>query len=360
MFSTLAFGHALGPVAGYALTVDPASLVSRAGIDFIERLPEAQGTVADGDLRRDGEAPLLEIDEQLAPALGTLALADLEADELLLPLRRRADHDEHALRGGLHPGLEIDAVGPEVDIAAGGEIAALPAVVLRLPPGREARDDARRQVRRVWAEECGQCLLEVAGGDAAQVEHRQQRIEARRTPRPFRQDARREPDLFLGVCRPVPDFGAPDGERPDPGLDLALRTVPVPHDALTAIGEPFAGEPVEERPDLGLKRAREHPARAFPCDLGERVVDRFRLAQLDDAGIFRHGVSLLLEVLAGFSTRHDTPPSHLASPSFGHSYSGSEESVCHISISGPKTSEPMALPGESAAITPPAPMNGSW
>jgi len=37
-----------------------------------------------------------------------------------------------------------------------------------------------------------------------------------------------------------------------------------------------------------------------------------------DRGIVVHGVSLLREVLAGLITRHDTPPSQAASPSFRH------------------------------------------
>ena len=42
----------------------------------------------------------------------------------------------------------------------------------------------------------GQRLLKVDGGNAPQVEHWQQRIEAPRAPRPSRQDCRGEPDLF--------------------------------------------------------------------------------------------------------------------------------------------------------------------
>ena len=99
----------------------------------------------------------------------------------------------------------------------------------------------------------------------------------------------------------------------------------MPHDALATVSKLLSPEFFKEHPDLGLERAREHPARTFTRDLGERVVDGFRLAQPDDAGIFGHGVSLLLEVLAGFSTRHDTPPSHPASPNFGHSSIGANE-----------------------------------
>ena len=98
----------------------------------------------------------------------------------------------------------------------------------------------------------------------------------------------------------------------------------MPHDALSAIRQPLLGELLDERPDLGFERGREHTTRPFTGNLSERVLDRSRLTKRDDAGIFLHGVSLLLEVLAGLITRHDTPPSQLASPSFGHSSSSSE------------------------------------
>ena len=141
----------------------------------------------------------------------------------------------------------------------------------------------------------------VAGGDAAQVEHRQQRVEAPRAAGPSRQDVRREPDLLAArhVRSAVPDLRPPDLEGADPGLDLALGPVPVPNHALPAIRQPLLGELAEKGLDLGFERGREHPARTFPGDLGERVLDGTRLAQRDDAGIVLHGVSLLLEVLAG-------------------------------------------------------------
>ena len=98
----------------------------------------------------------------------------------------------------------------------------------------------------------------------------------------------------------------------------------VPNDALSSIRQPLLGELADESVDLGFECGREHPARTFPRDLGQRVLNRSRLTEPDDAGIFLHGVSLLLEVLAGFNTRHDTPPSQPASPEFDHSSSSSE------------------------------------
>ena len=53
---------------------------------------------------------------------------------------------------------------------------------------------------------------------------------------------------------------------------------------------------------LGPQRGRQHPARTVSGNLGQRIIHRFRLTQGDDVCIVGHGVSFLLEVVAGFST----------------------------------------------------------
>jgi hypothetical protein len=73
------------------------------------------------------------------------------------------------------------------------------------------------------------------------------------------------------IGRAVPHRRPPDLERADPGLDPALRAIAVAHDALRPVRQPLLGELAEENLDLGLKRRREHPARAFSGDLGEGV-----------------------------------------------------------------------------------------
>src|SRR3954451_14507796 len=96
-----------------------AALVSGRRRDFFERLPEAERAVASGEFGGDDQATRLEIDEQLAPALGAFADADLEAEQLLLALRRRADQHQHALGLRLHARLQIDAVRPDGRRSAG-------------------------------------------------------------------------------------------------------------------------------------------------------------------------------------------------------------------------------------------------
>jgi hypothetical protein len=70
---------------------------------------------------------------------------------------------------------------------------------------------------------------------------------------------------------------------------------------------------------LGPQRGSQHSACPVSRDRGQRVIHRFRLTKGDDVCSLLHGVSFLLEVLAGFDTRHDTPPSQTPSPRFPHS-----------------------------------------
>src|SRR5919202_7150981 len=91
--------------------------------NLLERLPEAERAVADGQLRRDRQATGLEVDQQLVPALGALAHPDLEANQLLLALRGRADQHQHALGLWLHPRLQVNAIiqcAPKARTTSGG------------------------------------------------------------------------------------------------------------------------------------------------------------------------------------------------------------------------------------------------
>lgn len=66
------------------------------------------------------------------------------------------------------------------------QIAPLPACVLALPLRCQSGHHRRRQVGGVLAQQGRQRLLEIAGRDAAQVKHRQERIQAPAPPRPQR------------------------------------------------------------------------------------------------------------------------------------------------------------------------------
>jgi hypothetical protein len=98
----------------------------------------------------------------------------------------------------------------------------------------------------------------------------------------------------------------------------------MPHDPLAAVRQGLFGMLRDEGIGLGPQRRRQHAARALTRDLGQRILHGSGLVKRGDRGIVVHGVSLLREVLAGFSTRHDTPPSQAASPIFEHSSAGTE------------------------------------
>lgn len=118
----------------------PAALVPGAGKDLVERLPEAERAIADGNIGRDLQATPLHVDQQLPPALCVLANACLETDQFLPAFGRGADQDQHAFGLVFRPRLEIDPVRPHIDIAPRRKIALLPTLVIGVPLRRQPRD----------------------------------------------------------------------------------------------------------------------------------------------------------------------------------------------------------------------------
>jgi hypothetical protein len=252
----------------------------------------------------------LQPDQQLAPASGALTGAGLEADQLLLALGRGADDHRHALGLRLHPRLQVDAVGPDVDVAPGRQVASLPALVLAPPVALEPGDHRGRQVGRLLAEKGGERLLEVAGRDPAQVEHRPQRIEAPGPPRPARQDPRGEADALLALGRgTVADLHPLHHDRADPGLEGTFRAMAVPDEPGAAVGEPPIGHPGQEGLGLRLDGSGEQAARSRAQRLAQRVIDHLGLRETDDGAILIHGVSLSWRGPGRLVARLDTPPS---------------------------------------------------
>ena len=280
--------------------------------------PSAPSPTASG---RDGQAPSLDLDKQFSPALGALAHADLEADQFLPALRRGADQHQHALGLLLHPGLEVDAVGPDVDVAAGRQVARLPALVLGLPFARQPGDHRGRQVGRVLAQQGSQRLLEVAGREPAQIQDRQQRIQALRPPGPFRQDRRGEADavrIVRGAA--VADLDPADRHRTDAGLDHALGAMAVPDQALAAVRQLQLAHAGKISLGLDLDGLGQQLARAGSQNIRQGIVDRIGLTQAQNIGSTCSWRIALLERF--WQARH--PPRYAAlltpsSPSFRHS-----------------------------------------
>src|SRR5271170_6138497 len=97
----------------------PSSVAHASLAIPIDRLPEAQRPVGDGELRPCCQTAPLEIEQQLLPGLRALADAVGKPDEFLLAFGGGADDHEQTLRVIFEPGLDVDAIGPEVDISLG-------------------------------------------------------------------------------------------------------------------------------------------------------------------------------------------------------------------------------------------------
>src|SRR3984885_9887543 len=129
----------------------PAALVPRAGKDFVERLPEAERTVTNGDFWSDLQSPSFHIDEQFAPALRAFPNANLETDQFLLALLRSPNQHQHAFALLFHASLQEYTVGPHIQVSARRQIPLLPMPVLALPLRSQTGNHRRRQVRRILA-----------------------------------------------------------------------------------------------------------------------------------------------------------------------------------------------------------------
>jgi len=64
--------------------------------------------------------------------LWALSQAHLQAEQLLLALGRGSDQHQYTFGLRFHARLQVDAIGPDVDVGPGREIAPLPPLVVRL------------------------------------------------------------------------------------------------------------------------------------------------------------------------------------------------------------------------------------
>src|SRR6266700_3073573 len=286
---------------------------------FLDRLPEAERAVGDRELGSHREPTPLQVEEELPPGLRTLAHAVDEADKLLLAFGRGADDDQQALRGVFEPGLHVDAVDPEVDVALGGEITLAPARMLLRPGLLEAPYGGGREPGRVLAEQRDQRFLEVAGGDALEVEDRDQHVEALRSASIGRQNRRGKANPPRAFADTIAQPGAAHGDRTDAGHDLALRQMPMAHQPLAAVSGELVGVAAEQGRDFGFNGLCQQRAGTVAQNLGQRIGKTSWMGELENVSV-GHGVSLLQWRSGGVKHPHDTPPyPFMPSPTFVHS-----------------------------------------
>src|SRR5690606_22310678 len=267
------------------------------------------------------KATSLQVNEQFTPALRTFAHADLEADQFLPAFRRRPYEDQHAGGIVLHARLKIDAVGPDVDIVAGRQVAGLPADIVTLPLLLQAPDRRWRQVRRVATQKRAKRFPEIAGRDAAQVENRYESVEALRATCPFRQERRGEGDAVLaGSFRgSITQLGTLDRHRTNPRLDHPFRPVAMTHHTGAPIGQALLGHGGKKRLGLRLDGLRKKSARALAQNRCQGFVESIRMRKGNNGGICLHGVSLLERFWQALHPPRYAASLKPSSPSFRHS-----------------------------------------
>ena len=172
----------------FASLVNPAPLLLRRVPDLPHRLPEAQRPVADRQARLDLQATGLHVQQQFLPGLLALPVAVADGDQLLLPLGGRPHQHQDALPAPLQADVEVDAVGPDVDVTLARQRPLAPRLMVGLPDGLEPGDGRGREVGGVRPEDRLEGLGEVAGADALEVEPGDQLLQAPGPPQVGGQD----------------------------------------------------------------------------------------------------------------------------------------------------------------------------
>jgi hypothetical protein len=158
------------------------------------------------------------------------------------------------------------------------------------------------------ARQGGEGLLEIAGGNPAQIENGQKGVEALGAPRPFGQDVRREANALARSGGAIAGLRLLHFDRADSCLDRANRIMPVANHPSAAIRKhKFRGRD-QKRLELRLDRLGDQSTRAGSQNFGERIGDRPFLSKGNNS-ILGHGVTLLLGGSGGLITNPVTPPS---------------------------------------------------
>src|SRR5262245_12905404 len=164
--------------------------------------------------------------------------------------------------------------------------------MLLRPDLLEPPDRCSRQSAGVLAEQRHQRLLEVAGGDALEVEDRDQHFEALRPPRVGRQKRRRKVNALRTLANTVAHARTAHGHWTDAGHDLALGQIPVSHQPLAPVRGQLVGMGTEQAHNLGLNSLRQQRSVAAAQNIGQRVRKSSWLRKLENVSV-GHGVSLL-------------------------------------------------------------------
>ena len=185
-------GHGVQNIGGL---VNPAPLNPGHAINLVQCGPKPHGFVADGQLGCDIKPAVLQVHQQLAPALGAFAKPVDQAQNILVApfvhcpamvclqtMRGGPDNHQHTLAILVHAGRKVDAIRPKIHIAPRRKVPLGPAFVIIPPVRLQPGDGAGRRARRFRSQECSQGFREISRGNALEVKPRQQVLDQLRPP----------------------------------------------------------------------------------------------------------------------------------------------------------------------------------
>ena len=237
----------------------------------------------------------------------------------------RADEHEGSEPLVLEADVEVNAIGPDVDVIAVGERALLPRVVLALPRAYEPRDHARREAGSIVAEQRRERAAEVAGRQAAQIQRRKELRNRLRLAKVRGQDLAREllPLAVDDVL--VVDARRTHFEHARAHRHRARLRAAVANDERVPRRVSHAAVSLDVRLDLRFQRLFQHPLRSFTRQAIQRghLASALVLVPLLDYLQHRRAFPALPGAVAGgcfhleryaASSAHDAPQLLVISP----------------------------------------------
>jgi hypothetical protein len=115
--------------------VDPAALFFRRRVDVPQCGPKTQRTVRAGQIRRNRQPSFFQAPKKVSPAIRVLAEPVHDAKNIIVAVLIRANNNQHTLTIIIQPRVEVDTVGPNIDVALSGQVALAPGLIFA-PPSR--------------------------------------------------------------------------------------------------------------------------------------------------------------------------------------------------------------------------------
>jgi len=133
--------------------VHPTALFPGLGKDLRQCLPETKHPVASGELGIDHQPTCFHIQQKFLSRLFALTKAVMHGNQLFFPFSGSAHQHQDALPIFFQADVEVDAIGPHIDVLLSLQAALVPLTILFLPGLFQIRNGRSRQSGAFGAEQ---------------------------------------------------------------------------------------------------------------------------------------------------------------------------------------------------------------